>query len=374
MIDPADEGAIYIGTMSGTSMDGLDLVAVSFETGKTPILIANQQHDYPGRLRTALHTLAVEEDATVTRMCELDSALGEFYADQINHFIESSNLDKASIGAIGSHGQTIRHRTGINHPYSLQIGDPNIIAARTKLTVIADFRRRDIALGGEGAPFAPAFHQQVFHSAHENRVILNIGGIANITCLPANREQPVIGFDTGPGNTLLDCLCRHAFNMPYDDQGNLARGGRILPDHLRSLLKDEPYFTQSPPKSTGTDYFSPAWLANTGLLKEQPADALATLVELVSMTIVRAINNLPLSIDKVFVCGGGIHNLYLVNRLKDHLKGIDLESTAALGINPNLVEAMAFAWLAQQTLLGKPGNLPSVTNAQNFTILGGVYY
>lgn len=373
MTDFSDR-SIYIGTMSGTSMDGLDLVALRFDARDRPVLVADAQVRYAPPLQQALLGLATDPDASVTRMCELDAQLGQFYAQQIEDFIHTNRVNKADIAAIGSHGQTIRHQTGGNHPYSLQIGDPNIIAARTGLCVVADFRRRDVALGGEGAPFAPAFHQQAFHSTAENRVIINIGGIANITYLPMNSEQSVIGYDTGPGNTLLDSLCRQALSRPHDENGELARNGRVDQDRLQQLIDNEPYFSALPPKSTGTDYFDLAWLQRNGMTDLKPQDALATLVELTAVSISRCIHELATPVGAAYACGGGVHNATLMESLRRNLSGIPLETTQALGIDPDLVEAMTFAWLARRTLQQEPGNLPSVTNAHKFTILGAVYY
>lgn len=371
---PDSEPSVYIGTMSGTSMDGLDMVAVSFNNNDCPQIIAQRQVGYPEDLRHQLQCMAVDMAATVSQMCRLDTWVGQFYAEQIDHFISDYQLLKNDIVAVGSHGQTIRHSIQSRHPFSLQIGDPNIIAALTNLVVVADFRRRDVALGGEGAPLAPAFHNYAFRSLNRNRVIINIGGIANITCLPSNPVEPISGFDTGPGNTLMDYLSQQVLGANFDESGDFARTGRVLTDQLQTIMQQEPYFHRATPKSTGTDYFSPQWLKRTGLLDASPADAMATLVELACLTLSKAINSLSIDIQECYVCGGGAHNLHLMQRLGCHLGDRKLETTAALGIHPDWVEAVAFAWLARQTLQQQPGNLPSVTNAEKFTILGAVYY
>ena len=371
---PDPESSVYIGTMSGTSMDGLDIVAVSFKNNESPQILAQRQVNYPEDLRHQLQCMAVDMDATVSQMSQLDTRLGQFYAEQINHFISDYQLLKNDIMAVGSHGQTIRHSIQSRYPFSLQIGDPNIIAALTNLVVVADFRRRDLALGGEGAPLAPAFHNYAFRSRDCNRVIINIGGIANITCLPSNPAEPIAGFDTGPGNTLMDYLSQQVLGANFDENGDFARTGQVLTDQLQTIIQQEPFFHRDSPKSTGTDYFSPQWLKRTGLLDVNPADAMATLVELDCLTVSEAINSLPLDIHECYVCGGGAQNLYLMQRLACHLGDRKLETTATLGLDPDWVEAVAFAWLARQTLRQQPGNLPSVTNAEKFTILGAVYY
>ena len=371
---PNSDQRYYLGTMSGTSMDGLDIVAVDFSSAHHPRLLQTEFIAYPDDLKLALQSLVSGPQATIGELCQLDSRLGQFYATALNRFISDHQLEKQQISAIGSHGQTIRHQPVGEHPYSLQIGDPNIIAATTGLTVVVDFRRRDIALGGEGAPLAPAFHNQVFRSEQCNRAIINIGGIANITGLAADPGQPVSGFDTGPGNCLIDWVCSEYFARAYDDNGDLASTGNILFEPLQRILTEEQYFQQLPPKSTGTDYFSPAWLRKSGWLDFDKQDLLATLTELSAISISQGLNHLPYPVDECFVCGGGAHNHHLMHRLQYHLSDRSLSSTAELGIDPDWVEAMAFAWLARQTLLHQPGNLPSVTNAQKLTILGAVYF
>jgi anhydro-N-acetylmuramic acid kinase len=368
------DAAIYIGTMTGTSMDGLDLVAVTFTANNKPNLLASHRVAYPEDLKKNLQQLATDESATVSHMCQLDTALGQFYAKHITQFINDSHLSEKSICAVAMHGQTVRHSITVPLPYTLQIGDPNTVAALTGLVVVADFRRRDIALGGQGAPLAPAYHNEAFRSKDCNRVIINIGGIANITSLPADLSSDIAGFDTGPGNTLMDYLSKRTLGTDYDNNGDVAHSGKILTSHLNAVLQQEHYFQLPAPKSTGTDYFSPAWLQQSGLLDTNPADAMATLVELTCISLAEAIERLPLHTDEAYVCGGGAHNRYLMQRLAFHLRNCKLETTAALGIHPDWVEAIAFAWMARQTLQQKPGNHPSVTNAKRSTILGAVYY
>lgn len=360
--------------MTGTSLDGMDLVAVAFESHQPPQLLHQKFIPYPDDLRSQLQHLCLTPDASISDCCRLDSWLGEFYASSISDFLTDTDLNWSQITALGSHGQTIRHNITSDHPYTLQIGDPNIIAARTGLTVVADFRRRDVALGGQGAPLAPAFHQQVFHSSQMNRAILNIGGIANITCLAADSSSPVIGFDTGPGNTLIDHISQQRLGNRYDQNGESARTGNIVKPLLDEMLDNEPYFAQPHPKSTGTDYFSPQWLRNFDLQPVSTPDLLATLSELTAVSISRGLQSLGKEPEECFVCGGGVHNEYLMERLAVHLNNCTLKSTETLGIHPDWIEAMAFAWLAKQTMDFQPGNLPSVTNADKFTVLGGIYH
>ena len=363
---------LYIGTMSGTSMDGLDLVLVDFEQQR-PALIYHNYTPYPVELRENLQHAARNEATTVSTSCKLDTQLGQFYAQQINSFMDRNNINHDQVAAIGSHGQTIRHSVEGRFPFTLQIGDPNIITALTGVNVVADFRRRDLAVGGQGAPLAPAFHHEVFRSDLTNRVIINIGGIANITLLAANPSIPVQGFDTGPGNTLMDHLSKLYLNRNYDENGSLASRGKIHQETLQNMLS-EPYFKKKPPKSTGTDYFSPVWTAQFQLQSLQPEDAMCTLLELTAMSIASGIKMFDTQPDECFVCGGGAHNRYLFKRLQHHLNPTKVHTTERLGIHPDWVEATAFAWLARQTMHFLPGNLPSVTNAKKSTILGGLYF
>jgi len=363
---------LYIGTMSGTSMDGLDLVVIDFEQPR-PALLHHDHTPYPVDLREKLQHAALNESTTVSVSCSLDTQLGQFYAQQINLFLDKYGIIRDQIAAIGSHGQTIRHSPDSTFPFTLQIGDPNIIAALTGVNVVADFRRRDLALGGQGAPLAPAFHHEVFRSDLNNRVIINIGGIANVTLLAANPAIPVQGFDTGPGNTLIDYLSKLYLDSNYDMNGNFASGGKVHAETLQNMLS-EPYFQKKPPKSTGTDYFAPAWVKQFQLQSLHPADAMCTCLELTAISIAQGIKMLNTLPDECFVCGGGAHNGYLLKRLQHHLSPATVSTTERLGIHPDWVEATAFAWLARQTMHFLPGNLPSVTNAKNSTILGGLYF
>lgn len=360
---------LYIGLMSGTSLDAVDAVLVDF--GKKPLtIIATHSEPVHDTLRQKILDLCHPGKNAIQRMGEVDHALGMLFANASLNLLKKTNYSSKDIRAIGSHGQTIRHEPNHSLPFTLQIGDPNIIVTQTGITTVADFRRRDMALGGQAAPLAPAFHNYLLRTEKENRWVVNIGGITNITLLAADAKKNVLGFDTGPGNTLLDAWCfRHTKNY-YDKNGDWAASGRVNQDLLNILLSD-PYFKITPPKSTGREYFNLNWLEQ--YLKKisgsiLPKDIQATLVDLTAQSICGAINKN----GSVWVCGGGAKNHYLMQRLKE-LCGFNIMTTEKIGIHPDWIEACAFAWLARQTLLGKPGNLPSVTGARAFATLGAIY-
>jgi anhydro-N-acetylmuramic acid kinase len=279
------------------------------------------------------------------------------------------------VRAIGSHGQTVRHEPDGDHPFSVQIGDPNVIAEITGITTIADFRRRDIAAGGQGAPLVPAFHAAVLRSSDEDRVALNIGGMANITVLPRDPAQAVTGFDTGPGNVLMDAWAARHLGTPLDSEGRWA-GSAPRDEALLAVLLSDEYFQRQPPKSTGREHFNMTWLearlAQLGTAPE-PAQVQASLAALTALSCAAAIQRYAPRTQQVLVCGGGVHNVTLLQQLTDALPGVRVASTQTQGLDPDWVEALAFAWLAQQTLAGKPGNLPSVTGARAPVVLGGIY-
>jgi anhydro-N-acetylmuramic acid kinase len=366
---PASE--IYIGLMSGTSLDGVDVSIVDFGE-YPPRLLHGSTVLYDEAIRQRLHSLCQSETTTLDNLYSLDAELGELYAKSVNQALELASLDRAKIIAIGSHGQTIRHCPDSAIAYTAQIGDPNRIAALTGISTVADFRRKDIALGGQAAPLAPAFHRFIFRADDENRALINIGGIANITYLPANPTEPIIGFDTGPGNTLLDYWNDQHQGSPFDDAGAWARSGQVLDTLLEDMIAGEDYFRLKAPKSTGTEHFSPHWL--TACLSDEftANDVQATLVELTVITITNALSDLP-DLTNCFVCGGGARNQYLLERLALHLPQCGVATTSVLGLDPDFVEAVAFAWLARERINLRNGNLPSVTRAQRGTILGGVY-
>ena len=363
---------IYVGLMSGTSLDGVDVAVVDF-TDFPPRLIHCESAGYDDSVRDYLRQMCQTPNTSLDTLYELDAQLADVYADAVEQALTNAAIDKSSIVAIGCHGQTIRHSPDSATPYSAQIGDPGRLAVISGITTVADFRRKDLALGGQGAPLAPAFHQFLFRSDSEHRAVINIGGIANITWLPADPDTAPLGFDTGPGNTLLDYWVREHYASDYDDGGSWARGGQVIQPMLNQMLTGEPYFVLSAPKSTGTEYFNPNWLIP--FLKDDYAaqDVQATLVELTAITIAEAIRDLPVLPANCYLCGGGTHNLYLVERIVVELPDCGIQTTAALGLDPDYVEAVAFAWLARERLQRRPGNLPSVTRATRETVLGAVY-
>jgi len=361
---------LYIGLMSGTSLDGLDIAFVNFGT-KHPTLLAKKLVPYPKPLLEQLKELCRLQTTSFDVLGSLDIILGDFYADAVLGFMRDNDITADDVIAIGSHGQTIHHQPDGSAPFTLQIGDANRIAEKTGITVVADFRKRDMAVGGQGAPLVPAFHAACFQNSEQNRAIVNIGGIANITFLPKNENHTVIGFDSGPGNTLMDQVCQQHFNQHYDEGATLAKSGTVNEALLTTLLDDE-YFKLPYPKSTGPEYFSIQWLESsisTHAISAQ--DTLATLCKLSALTIMRALNQLP-NCSSVYICGGGVHNPLLMSMLKQYIEN-SVETTHIIGIDPDWVEAMAFAWLAKQTLDGKPGNVPSVTGANKAVILGAIY-
>jgi anhydro-N-acetylmuramic acid kinase len=364
----------YIGLMSGTSMDAVDAVLVDMDKN-IPVLRHYHKVPVPGKLRAHLISVAQEENTTLNRLSELDVRLGRLFAETALDLLRQSGTSAEMVRAIGSHGQTIYHRPAGPFPTSLQIGDPNIIAERTGITTVADFRRRDMAAGGQGAPLVPAFHEAVFRLNDRNRVIVNIGGIANITILPANPLKKVGGFDTGPGNTLMDGWIKKQQRKNRDDCGRWAASGEVDEALLSKMLKD-PYFRKTPPKSTGREYFNPAWLDKVLKRSKQriPAKHVqATLCELTARSISDAIHEHAPQTHEVLVCGGGVHNLALMLRLQMLMGTIRVVSTEEFNTDPDYVEAIAFAWLAKQTLQGGAGNLPSVTGAGRAVVLGGIY-
>ena len=362
---------LFIGLMSGTSMDAIDAALVDF-SGPHPQLIESRSTPLPAALRERLEAL-VHPDwrGTLAELGQLDAQLGEAFADAACRLLEQAELTASAVTAIGSHGQTVFHAPAGALGFSIQIGDPNRIAARTGITTVADFRRRDIAVGGQGAPLVPAFHRAVLQDPVKNRVILNLGGIANITCLPADPAGAVIGFDTGPGNTLLDAWIRRHRDQPFDADGAWAASGNTIPALLTRLLAD-PYFALPAPKSTGRELFHLHWLDTTLDPSWAPADVQATLLELTAVSIAEAITRHCLA-DEVIVCGGGSRNTQLMARLSTLLPAAEVKPSDACGVPAQWMESMAFAWLARETLNGRAGNLPSVTGAQQAVVLGGIF-
>jgi anhydro-N-acetylmuramic acid kinase len=367
---------LFVGLMSGTSVDAIDSALVRCTDHGVDVLTTHQ-HPISPQCRERIAAISHSGPNEIERMGALDRELGLLFAEATIELLAAAKASPDQIRAIGSHGQTIRHRppscgASGEQSFTLQIGDPNTIAERTGITTIADFRRRDIAARGEGAPLAPAFHAAVLARTDVNRAIVNIGGIANLTLLEG--LNLISGFDTGPGNTLLDhWINRHRGEL-FDQDGQWAASGQVAPELLQKLLA-HPYFQQSGPRSTGKELFNLDWL-DQQLSPEGDialADVQATLAEFTATSIAHAITNSPLDIAEVYICGGGAHNLYLMDRLRGQLKPRTLDSTAIIGMDPDWVEAVTFAWLASQTLNSLSGNAPVVTGAAGPRVLGGIY-
>lgn len=363
----------YVGLISGTSVDSVDAVLAEIDEDRCEVLATHSQ-PYPEAVRDDLQQI-IQNPGTlnVDDLGELDTEAAQVFAEAALTLLESAGIHPAKVRAIGSHGQTVRHCPDGESPFSIQIADPNRIAAETGITTIADFRRRDMALGGQGAPLVPGFHHCMFYSPDEHRVVLNIGGIANITVLSAEGE--VFGFDTGPGNSLMDRWSRRHIDQDFDRDGQWARQGRPIPELLARFLADR-YFRRVPPKSTGRERFNMRWLEQfLSELDPSPdkTDVQASLLELTARSIADAIERHAPDGRRILVCGGGIHNPVLMERLIDLLAGRAVESTADHGIDPDWVEGAAFAWLAARTVHGQPGNLPAVTGAREAAVLGAIF-
>ena len=357
---------LYIGIMSGTSLDGIDAALCAFEHGACQ-LKETQFLPYPESLKVELLALHEPKYNELEASSILGCRLAHLYADTVKQLLVKAKVSAADIVAIGCHGQTVRHRPEL--AFTLQIGNNALLAELTNMSVVGDFRSRDIAAGGQGAPLVPAFHKAMFASADKNRAIINIGGIANVTYLP--KAGKVLGFDSGPGNMLLDSWSKLKIGKDYDKDGAWAATGVVLQTLLSGMLA-EPYFALPPPKSTGRDLFNDHWLKQHQLYPHlRPQDVARTLVALTAHSIHDAIA--LMNIDEVYVCGGGAHNTLLMNSLQEMLGGKLLATTDALGVGADWVEAVAFAWLAKQTLENKPSNLPEATGAAGERVLGAIY-
>lgn len=371
---------LYIGLMSGTSLDSIDAALVDIKDGQCT-LIDFIEHPIPAALRQQLISLCQPGNNEIDSMGEADSHLGKIFSAAVLSLLKKSGKTSQDIAAIGSHGQTIRHRPTAAHAFTLQIGDPNTIAHQTQITTVADFRRRDVAAGGQGAPLAPAFHRAFFGSKQQNRAIINIGGIANITYLGSDGDY--LAYDTGPGNTLLDAWINEIQQLNYDHDGEWANAGAINSSLLSHLLS-HPYFSQGLPKSTGREDFNLSWLKSSlDNISLPPEDIQATLLELTAQSIVSAVNSLPRPVTEIYICGGGAHNKTLMSRLcaltatsHEHKRSPQtpkIKNTQELGIAAEWVEAAAFAWLSKQTIEGNSGNLRRATGASSEVILGAIY-
>lgn len=362
---------LWVGVMSGSSLDGID-VALTEQTDTDCKILATHFQPYSANTKNALLALHFPSENELEASALMANQLARLYATAINTLLNKHDIKPKQISAIGCHGQTIRHcpRHNDDVGYTIQLGNNALLAELTKINVVGDFRSRDIAAGGQGAPLVPAFHQATFASKKKSRAILNIGGIANITFLATTGE--VSGFDSGPGNILLDHWVKLKRGQDYDADGTWAATGHVDQPFLERMLADA-YFTLQPPKSTGRDLFNAAWLKQHLPSDYRPEDIARTLVELTADSICQAVIQHSADVDEVYLCGGGTHNKLLLNCLKQKLSNIKLAQTDELGIDADWVEATAFSWLAKQTMQQAPSNLPSATGANGFRILGAIY-
>lgn len=355
--------------MSGTSLDGVDAVLADF-TSTSLSLRQTFFLPYDESLRNQLLVLHHPGNDELHRAAVLSNQLSHLYANAVEGLLKNIDLVAENIGAIGCHGQTIRHCPDLENGYTIQLVNPALLVERTGIAVVADFRSRDMAAGGQGAPLVPAFHQAFFGSADCHRVIVNIGGIANLTSLEPGNE--VIGFDSGPGNLLMDAWCHRHTGQVYDKEGAWAATGQVVPALLKKLLACQ-FFSLPPPKSTGRDLFNMRWLESILVGNESPQDVQATLLQLTTQTIADAISNYCPTAKETYLCGGGARNSLLLSNLKKALPERKVALTNTLGVDADWVEGYAFAWLARQTILGLPGNLSAVTGASGARILGAIY-
>lgn len=360
---------LYVGIMSGTSLDGIDIALTSFcPSAQRATLLGALCEPFPSALRDDLLSLCQPGADEIRRAGVAGQRWAALAAQGVSRLLQKQGVAEHQVTAIGSHGQTIRH-----HPesgFSVQIGAPALLAELCGIDVICDFRNRDLAAGGEGAPLVPAFHAWLLTSPLHSRALVNIGGFANLTLLS---DQHVTGFDSGPGNVLLDYWSQQHTGQLFDANGAWARSGQVLPSLLEKMLQD-PYFSRTAPKSTGREYFHPAWLEQQLNGQEHtPVHVQATLLELTARTIVDALESCQSPSEEIYICGGGVRNGYLMERLQQLLAPRLVLSTAALDVDPDWMEAMAFAWLAWRCHSRQSGNLPAVTGARGRRILGAVY-
>ncbi|MBD2785991.1 anhydro-N-acetylmuramic acid kinase [Xenorhabdus sp. DI] len=360
----------YIGVMSGTSMDGVDVILAEI-SDKAVTQQVSYSHPFPQELKQRLLSICQGQQTTLSMVGRFDYELGTLFAEAVQGLLNKAGITANDITAIGCHGQTVWHEPDGEKPFTMQIGDNNRVAALTNITTVGDFRRRDMAYGGQGAPLVPAFHMAVLGHPTERRVILNIGGIANISALLPN--SAVKGYDTGPGNMLMDAWTWRHKQLPYDKDALWASEGTVNEPLLQKMLSD-PYFARTAPKSTGREYFNMAWLEKqlVDFPDITPVDVQATLAELTAVSIAQQVM-LSGGCDRLLVCGGGARNPLVMNRLSVLLPGTEVATTDKYGLSGDDMEALAFAWLAFRTMSGQSGNLPSVTGADRETILGAIY-
>lgn len=360
---------LYAGVMSGTSLDGIDLALIE-QTTETRLL-GTHYLPMPDALRQSLLSLCSSGPDELARSAIAEQQWVRLVASGIQSLLVETGVQAQAVRAIGSHGQTVRHAP--REGFSIQIGNPALLVELTGISVVSDFRRRDLAAGGEGAPLVPAFHETLFAHPTHKRAILNIGGFSNLSLL--SPDQPVRGFDCGPGNVLMDLWIQQQQGQSYDAGGQWAASGQVRPDLLRQLLSDD-FFASQGPKSTGRERFNPGWLRDHLAVLPYtlpPEDVQATLLELTASSIAEALLRAQPDTDEVFICGGGAHNQQLLQRLRHLLAPCAVQTTSALGIDPDWIEAMAFAWLAHCCLEGIPANRPSVTAARGLRVLGAIY-
>lgn len=358
---------LLIGLMSGTSMDGIDAALVDVDTNK---LIAGITRPYSENAKNFLHEVLADERAGPAALSQLNTILGREFGLAAQQLLQTANVASEQVVAIGSHGQTICHDATADIPYTVQVGCPHMIAELTGITVVADFRTRDVVIGGQGAPFAPIYHKTVFAKENMPLAVVNIGGIANVSYLTQDKE--VQGHDVGPGNCLLDRWIQQHLGLAYDAGGEWAATGHIIESLLASLLAD-PYFKLAAPKSLGKEYFSSHWLEKHMQAQFSPNDVQATLLAFTVSTIADAIRQSPLQPKRIAICGGGVHNTKLLHALAKQLPDLQVESTSALGVDPDFMEAMMFAWLADQALKQNLLDLTGITGAKRLAILGAIY-
>ncbi|HDZ49347.1 hypothetical protein LCGC14_0184540 [marine sediment metagenome] len=376
MKSPTAAQHYYIGLMSGTSLDGIDAALIIIEDDLPPRLLATHAEPMPDELHHMLFTLSHAEQVSFAQLAAAEDAFCQCQASAVQQLLAPLSLKPEHIRAIGSHGQTIEHAPKGHDggpAYTLQLDNPSLLAELTSCTVVADFRRRDLAAGGQAAPLAPAFHQALFGRADAHQLVLNLGGFANLTWLSSQPSDPVIGFDTGPANVLLDGWFSLHQGGRFDQNGDWAASGKIDEELLTRLLS-EPFFQQPPPRSTGRELFHLDWLQQHLSGQETAADVQATLAELTAVSVAQGIDQLLIEGSLTLItAGGGAHNAHLMQRLAHHIPSAIFASPAAYGWPEDWIEAGAFAWLAHQRLNHLPGNLPSVTGARGPRVLGGIY-
>jgi len=367
------EREFYIGSISGTSLDGIDVALVCFEDGKLSVVDAICS-PIPASLQRELTLLCSPGANEIYRCGQADVQLGKSIALAVNELIGRSSLSNHNISAIGSHGQTIRHHPELTEAFSLQIGNASVIAELTGITTVSDFRMADIACGGQGAPLVPAFHQYAFSDINQTRLVINLGGISNISVISPSQQGKVHGYDIGPANTLMDRWIERHLSQPYDKDGEWARSGALVPKLLENLLND-PYFSRQGPKSTGREYFNLDWLFPRMEEAYLPQDIQRTLLELTAKTVGNAILSEKINgTEEIYLCGGGAHNSFLTERISTLSGHTDIRTTQELGVPVDDVEATAFAWLAREALNRRPGNITSVTGARKPKVLGAIHF